>query len=126
MQNQLEALDAKREAEGGQSHKSDPAPGTRPIRRCKPLPQKEPERHKDGDVRKRLDRPLSTLPEHAGEIQRQVMPGSESANIPGSPMNVSLFNPVNEYSRPSRTGIISGEGSNPFPMKRRSYSNRAT
>ena len=57
MQDQLEALDAKREAEGGQSHKSDPAPGTRPIRRCQPLPQKEPERHKDGDVRERLDGP---------------------------------------------------------------------
>ena len=76
MQDQLEALDAKREAEGGQSHKADPAPGTRPNRRCQPLPQKEPERHKDGDVRERLDRSLSTLPEHAGEIQRQVMPGS--------------------------------------------------
>ena len=75
MQDQLEALDAKREAEGGQSHKSDPAPGTRPIRRCQPLPQKEPERHKDGDVRERLDRPLSTLPENAGEVQRQVIAG---------------------------------------------------
>ena len=37
MQDQLEALDAKREAEGGQSHKSDPAPGTRPIRRKPPI-----------------------------------------------------------------------------------------
>ena len=75
MQNQLEALDTKREAEGGQGHKAESAPKTRSIQRCQPIPQKEPERHKDGDVREGLDRALSALLEHAGEIQRQVMPG---------------------------------------------------
>ena len=76
MQDQLEALDAKREAESGQNHKTDSVPGTRPVRRCQPLPQKEPERRKDGHIAEALGRPLSTLLKYAGEIQRQVMPGS--------------------------------------------------
>ena len=67
-----------------QSERPKAAKVTSPTRRQEPVrfddashsSQKEPERHKDGNVRERLDRPLSTLPEHAGEIQRQVMPGS--------------------------------------------------
>ena len=80
MQEQLEALDAERQAEASQGRKPEPAAGAEPLGRCQELGEKGPERHKDGDVRERLDRPLSTLPEHAGEIQRQVMPCGMSHN----------------------------------------------
>ena len=69
---------------------------------------------------------LLVCPVNASQRSNNARPyvsGRESANIPGSPMNVSRLSPANEYTRPSRTGIIIGEGSILCPMKLLSYSN---
>ena len=76
LQNQLEALNAEGQPEASQGRKPESPVGAEPLGRCQELGEEEPKRHKDGHIAEALDRPLSTLLEYAGEVQRQVMPGS--------------------------------------------------
>ena len=64
-------------------------------------------------------------PSHFSKSARPYVSGSESASIPGRPLNVVLLSSPKLYTRPSLTGIISGEGSMPSCTKLGSYSNCA-
>ena len=54
LQNQLEELDAKRQAEGGQGREPKPAPDAESLKRGPKLRQEKPERDKDNQVGNRL------------------------------------------------------------------------
>ena len=62
---------------------------------------------------------------HFSKRARPYVSGRESASIPGRPLKVVLSSSPKLYTRPSLTGIISGEGSMPSRTKSGSYSNCA-
>ena len=62
---------------------------------------------------------------HFSKRARPYVSGRESASIPGRPLKVVLSSSPKLYTRPSLTGIISGEDSMPCRTKSGSYSNCA-
>ena len=68
-----------------------------------------------------LVRPIKAS--HFSKRARPYVSGRESASIPGRPLKVVLSSSPKLYTRPSLTGIISGEGSMPCRTKSGSYLN---